>query len=199
MSPKTYQNTTALVDSIIHCAAELFRKYGYKKTTVDDISARLHISKKTLYSLFSSKEEILGEATWRDVTRIMRSFEETLPSAARPDIVLMSLCRYIFSDRIKQGVNGLFWGIYAKDDDIRKAYLNSLKRVIKDIYDEGGRTGLFKPVESVFATEVIVGILTIALDGFTKTTRPVVMFNDALSIIADSIAFRDRIRFDKMV
>jgi len=198
MSPKTYQKTSGLVDSIIHCAAERFRKHGYKRTTVDDISAQLHISKKTLYSLFSSKEEILVEATWRDVTGIIRTFKETLPSAAHPDTVLMSLCRYIFSDRIKQGVNGLFWGIYTMDADIRKAYLNSLKRVIKDIYDEGRRTGLFKPVDSVFATEVIVGILTVALDGFTKTTRPVVMFNDALSIIADSVAFRDRITFDDM-
>jgi len=35
-----------------------FRHFGFKKTTVDDVAADLGISKKTIYAIFNSKDEI---------------------------------------------------------------------------------------------------------------------------------------------
>ena len=198
MTPKTYTKTTETVDAVINCAAEFFRKYGYRKTTVDDISSHVRISKKPLYSIFSSKEAILREATWRETTETVHTFYKSFPSHAHPDALLLSLCRFIFTDRIKQGKNGVFWGIHADDNYIRTSYLDALKRVIKDIYDDGSRIGIFKPINPFFATEAVVSILIAALDSFHKTTKPVIMFNDALTMIADSIAFKYRIVFDKM-
>ena len=47
--------------------------------------------------------------------------------------------------------------------------------------------------------EIMVIVLIIAaLDNFHKTSNPVALFNDSLYIIADTVAFRDRISFDKM-
>ena len=198
MTPKTYTKTTETVDSIIDCAAWYFRKFGYKKTTVSDIASRAHVSKKTLYSIFASKEELLREVAWRDTIETVRKFSVTVPPTAHPDQLLLSLCRFIFTDRIKRGKQGVFRGINDDDNDIRRLYLDALKRVVKDIYDAGLQRGIFKPVESVFATEIVVNILITALNSFYKTTEPVRMFNDALTIIADSVAFKNRINFDEM-
>jgi len=198
MTPKTYKKTTQTVDDIIHCATEYFKSYGYKKTTVVDIASNLHISKKTLYSLFPSKEAILKEAAWRDTTETMRKFSETVRSDLRLDVLLLSLCRFIFTDRIKNGKNGLFWGIHSDDKDIHNSFINSLKRVINEIYEEGCRNGIFKPVDSFFATEAVVNIVMAALSNFHRVKDPVRIFNDALTIIADSVAYKSRIPFDSM-
>ena len=165
---------------------------------MDDIASRAQISKKTLYDIFPSKEEILGEVTWRYITEIVHTFRSSLPPDVHPDTLLLSFCRFVFTDRIKNGKQGIFWGIGVDDNEIRKSCLNALKRAVKDIYDSGCQAGIFKPVESVFATEVIVNIVIAALENYHKTSEPLRMFNDALSMIADSIAFKDRIVFDKM-
>ena len=44
--------------SIIQAASEQFKQYGYRKTSMDDISQRLGISRPSLYSYFENKDEI---------------------------------------------------------------------------------------------------------------------------------------------
>lgn len=198
MAITTIKKTSKIIEDVIPYARKLFRKYGYKKTTVDDIASGIYISKKTLYSAFPSKEEILRETVWRDTIEVVRKFNDTIPSGSPSDIILLSLCRYIFIDRIKRGKTGYFWGLYVDDNDINRASLEALKRVIKTIYDDGHQKGLFKPVDSNFATEVIVSIITAAAKNFYLSKEPLRMFNDALNMIADAVAFKNRIVFEAL-
>jgi AcrR family transcriptional regulator len=50
----------AVRDQIIRSAADLFREKGYRASTLDDIAARLSMSKATLYTYFRAKEEMLA-------------------------------------------------------------------------------------------------------------------------------------------
>ncbi|GGH08049.1 TetR/AcrR family transcriptional regulator [Sphingobacterium alkalisoli] len=45
--------------AIKKAARELFRKYGYNKTSVNELAKQSHISKATFYKYFASKELIL--------------------------------------------------------------------------------------------------------------------------------------------
>lgn len=198
MTPKTFTATTETVERIINCAAALFKAHGYKRTTVDEIAMRVSISKKTLYSVFPAKDAILAEATWRDMMNVMKKFGETAPRVQRPGALLLALCRFIFTDRIKSGTTGLFWGLYSEDHDIRLSYHDALVRIIRDIYIEGASAGIFKPLDPAIGAEIVTAILVTALDSFTRTTQPAAMFNDTLSVIADSVAFKERIVFDRM-
>lgn len=45
-------------DAILEAANEQFRQYGYRKTSMDDISKRLGISRASLYSYFDNKDDI---------------------------------------------------------------------------------------------------------------------------------------------
>lgn len=45
---------------ILLCATELFKKYGLKSITMDDIAKEAGISKKTLYTFFSNKTDIVN-------------------------------------------------------------------------------------------------------------------------------------------
>ena len=49
------------VQEIIHQVAELFRDFGIKSLTMDDISSSLGISKKTLYKYVSDKNDLVNK------------------------------------------------------------------------------------------------------------------------------------------
>jgi len=46
-------------ESIKKAAQELFRKFGYHKTSVNEIARRAKIAKATIYKYFDSKEDVL--------------------------------------------------------------------------------------------------------------------------------------------
>ena len=46
-------------DSIKRAAQDLFRKFGYHKTSVNEIAKRAKIAKATIYKYFDSKEHVL--------------------------------------------------------------------------------------------------------------------------------------------
>jgi AcrR family transcriptional regulator len=48
-------------EKVFNAAVELFSRFGFKKTTVDEIADLAGISKRTLYQVFPSKEKILAE------------------------------------------------------------------------------------------------------------------------------------------
>ncbi len=50
-------------EKIIEVAKELFLKIGFKSITMDDIAKELSISKKTLYTHFKNKTELVKEST----------------------------------------------------------------------------------------------------------------------------------------
>jgi AcrR family transcriptional regulator len=50
-------------EKIIQNAAELFLNLGFKSVTMDDIANHMGISKKTIYSNFNNKTELVREAT----------------------------------------------------------------------------------------------------------------------------------------
>ena len=194
----TVNRTTVLVDGILKSAAERFRHYGYKKTTVSEIAADLRISKKTLYAVYPSKEEIARETAWREMIDVIKQFNETVPHKMPTDKMLLSLCKFIFTDRIKKGRDGLFRGLYEEEHPLRIAYRKSLTRVFAAIYEDGLKRGLFKRIDPVFAAEAVINIVSTATDYFPRSEQPVIIFDSALALIADAVTLKDRIMFDAM-
>ena len=47
---------------ILNASVELFRQYGFKTITMDDVARRAGISKKTLYQHFANKNEVVAES-----------------------------------------------------------------------------------------------------------------------------------------
>lgn len=50
-------------ERIIEVATEMFREYGIKSVTMDDMANQLSISKKTIYQFFKDKDEIVVTCT----------------------------------------------------------------------------------------------------------------------------------------
>jgi TetR/AcrR family transcriptional regulator, cholesterol catabolism regulator len=51
-----------ILTKILTSSIELFRQYGFKTITMDDIARRAGISKKTLYQHFANKQEVVNES-----------------------------------------------------------------------------------------------------------------------------------------
>ncbi len=51
-----------ILTKILSASADLFRQYGFKAITMDDIARRAGISKKTLYQHFANKQEVVSES-----------------------------------------------------------------------------------------------------------------------------------------
>jgi len=64
-----------LKDQIINTAAELFLNLGFKSVTMDDIANELGISKKTIYSHFSTKTKLVEASTLHILSQISCGIE----------------------------------------------------------------------------------------------------------------------------
>lgn len=66
---------------ILSASAELFRQYGFKSITMDDIARRAGISKKTLYQHFANKSEIVTESVTWYKTKLCGNCEDVIKSS----------------------------------------------------------------------------------------------------------------------
>jgi len=63
-SPHRREN---IKDHIVSIATHIFSKFGFKKTTIDDIAQKLGKGKSSIYYYFKSKEEIYKEVINREM------------------------------------------------------------------------------------------------------------------------------------
>lgn len=53
-------------EKILYAAKRLFIRFGYDKTTLNDVAAEVGISKSTLYARWGKKETLFGAVLWRE-------------------------------------------------------------------------------------------------------------------------------------
>src|SRR5580698_7197368 len=63
-------------EAVIHAAAREFNRKGYHNTSLDDIAARLEVTKPTVYYYVTSKEQLLFECFVAGVEQIRAAFRE---------------------------------------------------------------------------------------------------------------------------
>lgn len=59
---------------ILDAAAELVQRYGYNKTTVDDLARQAGVAKGTLYLHWKTRDELFGALLRREQFRLARAF-----------------------------------------------------------------------------------------------------------------------------
>ena len=130
---------------ILKTALEQFSKHGIKKVKMDDIASTLSISKRTIYELFSDKEQLLFEALklhneilLSEGKQIVRNSSHTL------EIILKLYDKYI---DIISNINRKFFADLNKYPDICKSKKHSEKQNDKKFLawiEMGRKQGLFR-------------------------------------------------------
>jgi len=130
----------AVRDQILRSAADLFRERGYRATTLDDIAARLGMSKASLYTSFRAKDEMLAAISRETIEGFTRELGLVLASALRPEEKLRRIVRehvrFVIANRSFLTV------FFSEEANLPPRFVRALARQ-KDRYDKG--------VESVIA------------------------------------------------
>jgi len=72
--------------TIREAAARLFLDHGYQGTSMDDIAAAAGVSKQTIYTHFSSKEQLFGELVLSNADRVSQFLDRIEALVAQPDL-----------------------------------------------------------------------------------------------------------------
>ena len=85
-------------EQIINVARELFSTYGYKRVSMDEIAKSANVTKKTVYSYFKSKEELLKYFINEEIQNMKQIVEKTedsnLPYLTNVHNVIYNLLEY---------------------------------------------------------------------------------------------------------
>jgi len=71
-------------EDILNSAKKHFDRFGYKKTTLDDIARDMKISKKTIYEHFEDKEDLFVSLFIRETLHARSRIFEGIPDTMNP-------------------------------------------------------------------------------------------------------------------
>lgn len=179
-------------DRIQEKANDLFRRYGFKSITMDEISSQLGVSKKTIYQYFSDKNELV-DAVVRKIINYAQSVCEhsiaTSKDAIHELFQAMDFLQEIFSDMnpvMMYDLERFHPGSYKHFLDHKNRYLYE---VIKANLRRGIEEGLYRPDINI---DIIAKYrLEAMMIGFNQEIFPASKFNiaEAQKIIIEHFLF----------
>ncbi len=139
--------------AIIDSADQLFERYGYRKTTVEEVAHAAGIGKGTIYLHFRSKEEI-GLA-WVD--RLHLNLYDQLVAIARcdasPEARLVAfleqrvILRYDLFDRHKRSMDEAMESLRPQLIGKRDAFHEGEAQLLKSVIEDGVQAGLMQSAD----------------------------------------------------
>jgi AcrR family transcriptional regulator len=133
---------------ILECAKKRFERFGFRKTTVDEIAEEVGVSKRTLYELFDSKEKILAELVITEARSFRAALAARLRAVPDPSEKIRILVRlteeYFAENPFLRKVLSDELGMYAPflKDEIG-IIEESMERIFQNIVIEGIESGAF--------------------------------------------------------
>jgi len=135
-------------EGILKIAREIFGKYGFKKTTLDDIANAVRKGKSSLYYYFESKEDLFQAVILKEVEILAHELEivinrNTDPADKLRDYILTKLTTFRslanFYHAIENDITAIGF-----IEDIKHRYEQNEIRMIKRILIEGVRKNEFE-------------------------------------------------------
>ncbi len=163
------ENREVVREKIIQAAAQMFGRFGFKKTTVDDIAQILRKGKSSIYYYFNSKEEIFEAVVIKEARHFDGEINKILNSVLSPAEKLRKHV-HLRMEMVNRLVN--YFELLKNDDlstlvfarKIRKKYDDQEVQIIKRILREGIDSGVFKVTDVELSS---LGIVT-ALKGLEE-------------------------------
>jgi AcrR family transcriptional regulator len=162
---KTLRRTglpAAMRDRILDATERLLARYGYPKTTMDDLAREAGIGKRTIYLHFASKEEVALSSIDRIVDRLTERLRAVAGSDLPADrrVRRMLLLRVLFRFDSVRDYHHSFDELFAS---LRPAYLARRQRyfdaeaaVFAGVLREGRAAGLFACDDPLAAAQTLL-------------------------------------------
>jgi len=151
-------------NNIIRAAGTIFSKFGFRKTTMDEIARAAGKGKSSIYYYFSSKEEIFEAVVVKEARTLKKELSKVIAGSPDP---LEKLRNYILV-RMKtfHQLSNFYRAIFDEGlshfdfiERIRERYDKQEILTIRSIFLEGIKTGHFKPEDPDLVAIAIVRAL----------------------------------------
>ena len=132
-------------NQIVEAAHELFIERGIKDVKMDDIAAKLSISKRTIYELFNDKEQLLHEVLKFQHEQMRERGKEIIRGSSHILEIILKLFNLHFE--LLKKVNNKFFSELGKYPEICKEKQNKEKQNAKKFtawMEMGRQQGLFR-------------------------------------------------------
>ncbi|MEN8229043.1 MAG: TetR/AcrR family transcriptional regulator [Bacteroidota bacterium] len=177
---------------IVGVARKIFTRYGFRKTTMDEIAKATHKGKSSIYYYFQSKEEIFRAVVEKEAEELKVKLDNTIQ---KDDAPIDKLRKYIlFRLHHLRTVENFYAALneeYLSHMDfileIRQQVDSEELQVVKEILEEGMQNGTFQVVSSeigaIAITTMMKGLeLPLLLSDEHKTDR-VELLDDLIRVL----------------
>lgn len=151
-------------NAVLSAAADLFNQQGYHATSLDEIAARLRVTKPTLYYYFKSKDDILLGCVRKGLDCMLQGIDQTR-AAGGNSLEQLRDCMQIYADIVMQPFGMCL--IRIGDQDLPAANRRKLRQVKSDIDQafrglvaQGVQDGFLLPADPRITAFVIAGALS---------------------------------------
>ena len=151
-------------NAVLQAAAQLFNERGFHATSLDDIAARLNVTKPTLYYYVKNKDEILLQCVSKGLTMMLEGIDASRAAGGKAIDQLMT-CMQVYARIVTMdfGMCLIRVGDEQLPPDSRKE-LRRLKSAIdqefRRLVAEGVAEGSLQPCDPKMTAFVIAGALS---------------------------------------
>jgi AcrR family transcriptional regulator len=148
-------------------AYDCFSRYGFKKTTMDDIARAAGKAKSSLYYYFKSKEEIIEAIAANEIEAINSEIKNAVNNEADPKkklaVYIITRFHSVFKTFNYHNIlKADYLENYAFLEKMRAGYDKEQAKIIKSIMKYGIEQGVF----SIKHLDLLVDTFVVALKGF---------------------------------
>lgn len=148
---------------VLKAAQGLFARFGFSKTTVDDIAAATHMAKSTLYHHFPSKLELFRAVIEREGQTLSGRIAAAVAVASSPEDKLRAyvVTRMRQLSRLANFYNALkeeYLEHHAFIEKVRERDFRGEVAMLRKILKEGMKKGAFKLQEGDIESTVVAVI-----------------------------------------
>ncbi|MCE5249400.1 TetR/AcrR family transcriptional regulator [bacterium] len=178
MASNEYQD---MRDQIIEAAREVFAKYGYRKTTIEDIASSVYKAKSSVYHYFSGKDDIFRAVIEKEASHMLQSLREAVDAEQSP-VMKFRTCFRFLCEKIEETSNYYrflkdeWFHIFDFTTEVRIKNEQHLADMFISIFNEGNRTGVFaidNPKSKAKAIQIALFGFIMPFGSFTGTGRAV--------------------------
>src|SRR5262249_51184002 len=149
-------------EALLDAMERLLARYGYKKTTMDDLAREAGIGKGTIYLHFPSKEEVALCSIDRVVDRVQTRLCDVARSGASVAARLKEMLRarvLIRFDSVKaysQGLDDLFESLRLAYMARRQRYFDAEAEIFAEVLVEGRRQKSFEFADALSTASTLL-------------------------------------------
>lgn len=145
---------------IIDTAGQIFSRYGFRKTSMDEIARALKMGKSSIYYYFSSKEAIFEAVVLNEANTLRSELTKSIKSVESP---LDKMKNYVFVRmRAFQKLSNYYNAIFDKNLDhfefietVRAKYDREELAMLRLILYDGARRKIFNVANSEYTAMAI--------------------------------------------